>query len=266
MEDEARRREPADGSQGRRRLQGHDRLTEKTMSAPFTTRHIGPGRTTNAPCWRPRRTVAGNADRPGGAEVDTAGSPARPAGRGIGGRGARRTVGHDGGEHRAQELHRRRLPWRPRTAGHPAQPVRKPRLVHSLYALSVGNQPGTPGTAVQLPDARDRIDRPAGCLRVASRRGDGGRRGRRHRVAASSGEAQWRRARGRLASASARCRRNARRAAGNSRSAMMRSGEIPPPSSFPGRIPMASTAIMVLRSRRHTLPARWSLSSPIRSP
>ena len=132
-----------------------------------------------------RRPFDRDADLPGRAEVDPARPPARPAGR--------------------RDRSRRRWPsWRrrwarnnvlksfigagyhgtPCAAGHPAQSVREPGLVHRLHALPGRDQPGPAGDAVQFPDAGHRTHRPAGRVRLAARRGDGGRRSRRHRLCA----------------------------------------------------------------------------------
>jgi hypothetical protein len=45
-------------------------------------------------------------------------------------------------------------------AGHPAQHPGKPGLVHRVYALPAGNQPGAPRGALELPDHGLRPDRP----------------------------------------------------------------------------------------------------------
>ena len=97
-----------------------------------------------------------------------------------------------------------------RAAGDPAQPVREPGLVHGLHALPGRDQPGPAGDAVQLPDAGDRTDRPAGRVRLAARRGDGRRRGGRHRLAPPSRKAQPRGAGRRAASADPRRGRDTR--------------------------------------------------------
>ena len=76
-----------------------------------------------------------------------------------------------------------------RAAGDPAQPVREPGLVHGLHALPGRDQPGPAGNAVPFPDAGHRTDRPAGRVRLAARRGDGGGRSGRHRLAPSSRKA-----------------------------------------------------------------------------
>ena len=100
-----------------------------------------------------------------------------------------------------------------RAAGDPAQPVREPGLVHRLHALPVRDQPGPAGDAVPFPDAGRRAHRPAGRLGLAARRGVGGCRSGRHRLAAPPRKAQPRGARRRAASAYPRRGRDARRAA-----------------------------------------------------
>ena len=62
--------------------------------------------------------------------------------------------------------------------GDPAQHPGKPRLVHGLYAVSAGDQPGPAGSPVQLPDHDLRPHRARRRQRLAARRGD--RRGRSH--------------------------------------------------------------------------------------
>ena len=151
-----------------------------------------------------------------------------------------------------------------RAAGHPAQSVREPGLVHRLHALPGRDQPGPAGDAVQLPDAGHRTDRPAGRVRFAARRGDGRRRSRRHRCQASSRQEEPRRARRPAASADAGRRPHPRRAARHRRSTATRSTTTPPPFSCRGRTRSASMASTARRSRRPRPPARWSSSSPIR--
>ena len=59
----------------------------------------------------------------------------------------------------------------------PAQHPGEPGLVHRLYALSAGDQPGAAGGAAELPDHGLRPDRARRGECLAARRGDGGGRG-----------------------------------------------------------------------------------------
>ena len=56
----------------------------------------------------------------------------------------------------------------------PAQHPGESGLVHGLYAVSAGDQPGAAGGAVQLPDHDLRSDRARRRQRLAARRGDRG--------------------------------------------------------------------------------------------
>ena len=63
------------------------------------------------------------------------------------------------------------------TAGVAAQHLGEPGLVHRLYAVPAGDQPGSAGGAAELPDHGRRPDRPRGGQRIDARRGHRGRRG-----------------------------------------------------------------------------------------
>ncbi len=93
----------------------------------------------------------------------------RAAERDRGARAYARTRVEESGLHLAD---RPRLFRHDPAGGDPAQHPGESGLVHGLYAVSAGDQPGPAGSPVQLPDHDLRSHRPRCRQRLAARRGD----------------------------------------------------------------------------------------------
>ena len=126
---------------------------------------------------RHRRALARRVDRRGAAgKHPSQSAPASAAG----GNRARvsRSAAHGGGKEPAvQIVHRDGLLRHDHAERDPAEPVRKPVVVHAVHALPGGNCAGPPRVASQFSDDGPRSDGDGDRDGVAAGRGDGSRRG-----------------------------------------------------------------------------------------
>ncbi len=164
---------PGQGRRGARREQLRPPPPPRPLRLP-PPRPARPGHRRDARVHGPLQPrPAGRADRPG---LDPGRAAARPAGRGLGVRGAGRAARAGRAEPGLPLVPRPRLPRDGHPARHPPEHPREPGLVHPVHPLPAGDLAGAAGGAAQLPDPGHRPDRDGGRQRLHARRGH--RRGR----------------------------------------------------------------------------------------